>query len=91
MTALAHRDWVPAHCERFVQKLARDTSGRDSREIAAAIDRGIALNKAIHEADCVNLNPATNVINPRAEAAAGLGPGVPAVARLPGRQVRDGA
>ena len=91
MTALAHRDWVPAHSERFVQRLARDMSGREAREIAAAIDRGIALNKAIHERDCVNLNPATNVMNPRAEALLGLGPRRAPLARLSGRQVRDGA
>lgn len=75
MTALAYRDWVPAPCEELVQELARETSGRASAEVAAAIDRAIALNRAIHETDCVNLNPATNVMNPRAEAAlaAGLG------------------
>ncbi|MFZ1431543.1 MAG: aminotransferase class I/II-fold pyridoxal phosphate-dependent enzyme [Geminicoccaceae bacterium] len=75
MTALAHRDWVPAHCEQFVQRLARETSAQDSKGVAAAIDRGIALNKAIHEADCINLNPATNVMNPRAEAALASGLG----------------
>lgn len=35
----------------------------------------IVRNREIHETDCINLNPATNVMNPRAEAAmaAGLG------------------
>jgi len=35
----------------------------------------ISRNRYIHEAECINLNPATNVMNPRAEAvmAAGLG------------------
>ena len=32
-------------------------------------------NHRIHERDCINLNPATNVMNPRAEAAAGRGLG----------------
>jgi glycine hydroxymethyltransferase len=41
----------------------------------ASIDRSIVLNKAIHEADCFNLNPATNVMNPRAEAALASGLG----------------
>jgi glycine hydroxymethyltransferase len=45
---------------------------------AALADRVEALtaaNAAIHDVECVNLNPATNVMNPRAEAllAAGLG------------------
>ena len=35
----------------------------------------IERNREIHEVECINLNPATNVMNPRAEAAlsAGLG------------------
>lgn len=35
----------------------------------------VELNQTIHERDCFNLNPATNVVNPKAEAvlADGLG------------------
>ena len=75
MAELAYRDWVPAACEDFVQTLAAETAARDADATAAEIDRLIAENRAIHERDCVNLNPATNVMNPKAEAAlaAGLG------------------
>ena len=75
MVALARRSWVPAHCDDFAQDLAAGIEGRSSDSVMAAIDRGIALNRSIHEADCINLNPATNVMNPKAEAAlaAGLG------------------
>jgi glycine hydroxymethyltransferase len=43
--------------------------------VAARIDALIGENSAIHDRDSINLNPATNVMNPRAEAAlaAGLG------------------
>ncbi len=75
MTALAYRNWVPASSEQFVQAIARQTSGQESSAIAAAIDRGIALNRSIHEVDCVNLNPGTNVMNPKAEAALASGLG----------------
>ena len=75
MTALAYRNWVPPRSEEFVQRLAAETSGQDSAQIAAAIERGIALNAAIHNADCINLNPATNVMNPKAEAALASGLG----------------
>ena len=75
MTALAYRNWVPPRSEEFVQRLAAETSGQDSAQIAAAIKRGIALNAAIHNADCINLNPATNVMNPKAEAALASGLG----------------
>ena len=75
MTALARRPWVPAHAEDFVQGLATATAGQGRDAVLAAIEGGIALNWQIHEADCINLNPATNVMNPKAEAAlaAGLG------------------
>jgi glycine hydroxymethyltransferase len=48
-------------------------AGHDA--IETRIDSLISRNRVIHEHECVNLNPATNVMNPRAEAAlaAGLG------------------
>lgn len=72
---LARRGWVPEEVENFVQGLARDAAGRDVEATEAEIARLVAENRRIHERDCVNLNPATNVMNPKAEAAlaAGLG------------------
>jgi len=70
---LARRGWVPT--EDFVQALARDAAGRDAEATEAEIARLVAENRRIHERDCLNLNPATNVMNPKAEEAlaAGLG------------------
>lgn len=75
MVALARRPWVPWHCDDFAQRLAQTTSGQGGAAVLAAIESGIALNRSIHEADCINLNPATNVMNPRAEAALSSGLG----------------
>ncbi len=75
MTALSHRPWVPAASERFVQAIAAETSGQTARAIADAIDGAITLNRTIHDADCINLNPGTNVMNPKAEAALASGLG----------------
>jgi glycine hydroxymethyltransferase len=72
---LARREWVPEGPERYVQQLARDTAAGEVSAIEALIDGHIAGNRAIHERDCVNLNPATNVMNPRAEAALASGLG----------------
>lgn len=73
MTALARRGWVPEGCEDYVQDLAGRV-GDDDR-VHGWIETLVAENAAIHDRDCVNLNPATNVVNPRAEAllAGGLG------------------
>ncbi|MPZ08594.1 MAG: aminotransferase class I/II-fold pyridoxal phosphate-dependent enzyme [Kiloniellaceae bacterium] len=75
MTTLACRPWVPELCENLVQQLAARTSSASSNDISGRIDALAARNRAIHERECFNLNPATNVMNPRAEAvlAAGLG------------------
>lgn len=72
---LAHRDWVPAACERRVQEIAAETAAAESGAVAARLDGLVARNREIHERDCFNLNPATNVMNPKAEAmlASGIG------------------
>ncbi len=75
MTNLAYRSWVPEHCETYIQELAGRTASAASEDIAGRIDALVERNWEIHERECFNLNPATNVMNPRAEAvlAAGLG------------------
>ena len=75
MTVLMQRPWVPDACERYIQEIAEQTSGSRTDAIAARIDNLVQRNRSIHERECFNLNPATNVMNPRAEAvlAAGLG------------------
>lgn len=75
MAMLARRAWVPASCEDLVQAVAGETAAAPVEVLAARLDAAIAWNRTIHERDCVNLNPATNVMNPKAEAAlaAGLG------------------
>jgi glycine hydroxymethyltransferase len=67
MTHLAARPWVPT--EGYIQSLAELTAKQSSAEVAARIEALMVTNEQIHERDCFNLNPATNVMNPRAEAA----------------------
>ena len=75
MTKLEFRPWVPEHAETYVQSLASRFAAQEAdtleRELLALADE----NRTIHERDCVNLNPATNVMNPKAEAllSAGIG------------------
>ena len=75
MTQLERRGWVPDACEDYIQRIAAEAAGAGADAVAARIGALIEQNHAIHERDCINLNPATNVMNPRAEAvlAAGLG------------------
>lgn len=73
--ALVSRPWVPARTEDRVRAVAGNVAGRAAPAVLAEIDRLVAENRQIHNADSVNLNPATNIMNPRAEAmlAANLG------------------
>lgn len=74
MPHLAPRPWVPAACETYIRRLAED-AGRPSAQVALRLDQLIDRNLEIHDQDCFNLNPATNVMNPRAEAALASGIG----------------
>ncbi len=74
MTHLAPRPWVPAPAETLVQRYAQETL--DASDIVAArIEAAIQHNLAIHDQECFNLNPATNVMNPLAEAVLSRGLG----------------
>ena len=72
---LARRLWVPDACEDLIQRIAAHTATEDSSAITERIVALAEANRHIHERDCFNLNPATNVMNPRAEAllASGMG------------------
>ncbi|NTT84828.1 serine hydroxymethyltransferase [Tabrizicola fusiformis] len=74
MPHLAARPWVPVACESYIQRLATETAA-PSGAVAARIEALITRNTAIHDAECFNLNPATNVMNPAAEAALARGLG----------------
>lgn len=72
---IVERSWVPEQCETRVQDIVAGLSGRASSDILARVEFLAADSKRIHERECFNLNPATNVMNPRAEAllASGIG------------------
>ncbi|MEB8431713.1 aminotransferase class I/II-fold pyridoxal phosphate-dependent enzyme [Cocleimonas sp. KMM 6892] len=73
--ALNKRNWVPEHSEALVQAIAKRTSKEDSNTVFDHIESLTKKNADIHERECFNLNPASNVMNPKAEAfhAKGLG------------------
>ena len=75
MKHLAKRSWVPLHAEQYIQQIAQDRSVQSSEELCKRIAHLADQNRTIHERECFNLNPATNVMNPKAEAllASGMG------------------
>ena len=75
MSKLARREWVPTGSEELVQRIAEHVAAADSDVIDAELMGLTADNQRIHLRECVNLNPAANTMNPRAEAllSSGLG------------------
>lgn len=65
---LAQRDWVPSTSETLIQDIAATTASATSADLLARIEQLAEQNRVIHEEECFNLNPATNVMNPKAEA-----------------------
>lgn len=68
MSSLARRAWVADAVEDYVADIAGWTSEQAAGAIDERIHALVSENRHIHERDCVNLNPAANVMNPRAEA-----------------------
>jgi glycine hydroxymethyltransferase len=70
------RPWLKPPSLDLEQRIARETAAASCDATDAALHALVADNRRIHDAQGINLNPASNVMNPRAEAllSAGLGP-----------------
>lgn len=64
---LANRKWVPAVTEGLIDKLVVETEDT-STSIFELLDDLVERNREIHHVECVNLNPASNTMSPRARA-----------------------
>jgi glycine hydroxymethyltransferase len=69
------RPWLSSAAQARERDIVQTVATASLADIESTLHRLIGRNREIHEHDCVNLNPATNVMNPRAEAAmvSGLG------------------
>ncbi|HRN74754.1 aminotransferase class I/II-fold pyridoxal phosphate-dependent enzyme [Ottowia sp.] len=90
MPQLAVRPWVPAPSESTVQALAQCTEAQSATELITQLDALIADNHRIHDERGINLNPASNVMNPRAEALLSCGLGTRASLGYPGDKYEVG-
>lgn len=72
---LAPRDWLPERSAELIERIADRTASATGDELDRRIATLVSMNRRIHERECFNLNPATNVMNPRAEALLSCGIG----------------
>lgn len=79
MPGLAPRGWLSAASAEVigatVEGIVSDLAAPDLDAVDRRLHALVEENRRIHDHDCLNLNPAANVMNPRAEAllSAGLG------------------
>ena len=75
MATDVERAWLPIGSQHRESTIRATIAGLTGDDVTHRVEDLIERNRQIHEVECVNLNPATNVMNPRAEAAlaAGLG------------------
>jgi glycine hydroxymethyltransferase len=90
MPQLKARAWVPSQCEDYIQQLATQCAQASSEQTLDQLDQLIQHNQQIHQRDCFNLNPASNVMNPRAEAMLASGLGTRASLGYPGDKYEMG-
>jgi glycine hydroxymethyltransferase len=73
------RQWVDDTLETPIADYANQQLAQSSEAIFDEITERIAQNKYIHDEACLNLNPGTNTMNPRAEAVLAQGLGRPSL------------
>lgn len=66
-TTLAARPWLPESVAERVSSTLDTLAGRDVADTAQWLQDLIVDNRRIHDETCVNPNPATNRMNPKAE------------------------
>lgn len=75
MTEDHYGTWLPENSRQYIRELNQSYASLNADQLENEIHREIENNLKIHEKDSINLNPATNVMNPKAEAvlASGIG------------------
>ena len=67
--------WLPQHSKQYINELNQKYAAMKAAELESEIHKEVENNLKIHEIDSINLNPATNVMNPKAEAVLARGIG----------------
>jgi glycine hydroxymethyltransferase len=72
---LTARSWLPPDAARRVEAITGHTAAMDPASVAGRLRELVDRNRTIHSVESINLNPASNVMSPHAEAmlSAGLG------------------
>ena len=89
-SSLSERPWLPEAVRSRVGEAAAQLDGLDAEDVQGLLRDLVAENSRIHDETCLNLNPATNRMNPRAEAMLSAGLGSRASLGYPGDKYETG-
>ena len=67
MSRLKSREWIPEKTEQFTKDISEKIANNTTKEVRKQLWSLSDQNRQIHEEECFNLDPAANVMNPRAE------------------------
>ncbi len=67
--------WLPSHSQTYINDLEAHFAAASHSELEQTIHNLVTENDHIHNRQSINLNPATNTMNPRAEKVMGSGLG----------------
>ncbi len=84
------RAWLPPDAARRVDAIAAQAAEMTPVTAAERLRELVDRNRAIHSVECINLNPASNVMSPSAEAMLGAGLGTRASLGYPGAKYETG-
>lgn len=87
---LAGRPWLPEGARTRIDAIAAELAAAEPAELVARVERLAEHSARIHDRECLNLNPATNRMNPRAEALVAVGLGTRASLGYPGDKYEVG-
>ncbi len=84
------RTWLSPVSQARIREITQGVQGLGTNGIGTRLDALISRNRRIHRRECVNLNPATNVMNPHAERAMAAGLGTRPSLGHPGEKYETG-
>lgn len=69
---LSPRPWIPAHAQARIEAIGEERLGGGPAQLADAIDSLASAAQRYYAGSAINLNPASNLMNPRAQALLGM-------------------
>ena len=88
--SLKTQSWVTPASQVLIERIASQVDSKSGSDVQAWIESLAVENHRIHDVEGINLNPATNILNPRAEKLLSSGMGSRASLGHPGDKYETG-